>query len=68
MGAFNEWTKGSELERLENRTVTAIARNLLYGAAIHLRVQQARQTGAELPATFVSSGPWPASVLDEWFL
>ena len=68
MGAFNEWTKGSELERLENRTVTAIARNLLYGAAIHLRVQQARQTGAELPATFVSSGPWPASVLNEWFL
>ena len=67
MGAFNEWTKGSELERPENRTVTAVARNLLYGAAIHLRVQQARQAGVELPVSYVPCGPWAANELDEWF-
>jgi trans-AT polyketide synthase/acyltransferase/oxidoreductase domain-containing protein len=67
MGAFNEWTKGSELERPANRTVTAVARNLLYGAAVHARVQSSRQAGAELPAEMVSTGPWNADELEKWF-
>ena len=33
MGAFNEWTKGSFLERPENRRVVTVAKNLLHGAA-----------------------------------
>ena len=67
MGAFNEWTKGTDLERPANRNVTAIARNLLYGAAVHLRLQQARQAGLDCPAAFLPQGPWPAADLDEWF-
>lgn len=67
MGAFNEWTKGSELERPANRTVTAVARNLLYGAAVHARVQSARQAGAELPGEFVPTGPWNTDELEMWF-
>ena len=67
MGAFNEWTKGSDLERPANRTVTAVARNLLYGAAVHARVQSARQAGAELPNAFVPTGPWHADELERWF-
>jgi PfaD family protein len=64
MGAFNEWAKGSPLESPANRTVTAVARNLLYGAAIHMR---ARQAGDTLPASFVPPGPWDAAELNALF-
>jgi trans-AT polyketide synthase/acyltransferase/oxidoreductase domain-containing protein len=67
MGAFNEWTKVSDLERPANRTVTAVARNLLYGAAVHARVQSSRQAGAELPAEMVPCGPWIPEELEKWF-
>lgn len=67
MGALNEWVKGSDLEQPKNRTVTAVAKNLLFGAAIHTRIQQVRQSGTELPASFVQSGPWPVAELDRWF-
>ncbi len=49
MGAFNEWAKGSFLEAPANRTVVAVARNLLYGASIILRRQALRQQGVNLP-------------------
>ena len=32
MGSFNNWVKGTELEKLENRSVVQIAYNLMYGA------------------------------------
>jgi PfaD family protein len=67
MGAFNEWTKGSFLERPANRTVVAVARNLLYGACLHLRVQAARQQGVEIPASWIPVGPWTADGLDGYF-
>jgi trans-AT polyketide synthase/acyltransferase/oxidoreductase domain-containing protein len=67
MGAFNEWTKGTELERPANRTVTAVARNLLYGAAVHIRALQVRQSGLEIPPDFVPHGPWTADELNDWF-
>ena len=53
MGAFNEWAKGSVLEAPANRTAAAVMKNLLFGAAVHLRRQSLRQQGVELP--------------DEWF-
>lgn len=37
MGAFNEWVKNSFLEKLENRKVTTVALNILFGAAVKLR-------------------------------
>jgi len=52
MGAFNEWAKGSFLERRENRTVVTVALNLLYGAALTLRQAQARSQGVDLDELF----------------
>ncbi len=63
MGAFNEWAKGSPLEAPANRTVVGVALNLLYGAAVHLRRQAARQQGADLPAAWWPTGPLPTDEL-----
>jgi PfaD family protein len=49
MGAFNEWAKGSFLEPPANRTVVAVALNLMYGACVVLRRQALRQQGVNLP-------------------
>ena len=49
MGAFNEWVKGSPLDPPANRTAVAVARNLVYGACVHLRRQTLRQQGIDLP-------------------
>ncbi|HSQ57052.1 MAG TPA: PfaD family polyunsaturated fatty acid/polyketide biosynthesis protein, partial [Gemmata sp.] len=60
MGAFNEWAKGSPLEAPANRTVVAVARNLLYGACIVLRRQSLRQCGVNLPDECFLADPLPA--------
>jgi PfaD family protein len=60
MGAFNEWAKGSPLEAPANRTVVAVARNLLYGACIVLRRQSLRQCGVNLSDECFPTGPQPA--------
>jgi trans-AT polyketide synthase/acyltransferase/oxidoreductase domain-containing protein len=48
MGAFNEWTKGSFLEPPRNRRVVTVAFNILYGAAVLLRLQTLRSQGLPL--------------------
>jgi trans-AT polyketide synthase/acyltransferase/oxidoreductase domain-containing protein len=48
MGAFNEWTKGSFLEQPCNRRVVTVAFNILYGAAVLLRLQTLRSQGLPL--------------------
>jgi len=48
MGAFNEWTKGSFLEQARNRRVVTVARNLLYGAAVLMRLNVLRCQGVPL--------------------
>ena len=50
MGAFNEWTKGSFLERVQERRAGTVALNLLVGAAALWRLDAARRQGAALPA------------------
>lgn len=49
MGAFNEWAKGSELEKAENRRAALVAHNLMLGAAVLTRANYLRQQGADLP-------------------
>jgi trans-AT polyketide synthase, acyltransferase and oxidoreductase domains len=49
MGAFNEWVKGSFLERPENRRVVTVALNILYGAAVLTRSNHLRSQGVRLP-------------------
>lgn len=50
VGAFNRWTSGSFLEAPGERTVTQIALNLMEGAAVITRAQQARSHGVPVPA------------------
>ena len=67
MGAFNEWVRGSYLEQAKNRTVVAVALNLLYGAAITLRQMQLRSQGVSLDGLFshapLSPGNWTRRLL-----
>jgi PfaD family protein len=48
MGAFNEWTRGTFLERPENRKAAGVAMNLMHGAAIMTRVNMLRAQGVRL--------------------
>jgi hypothetical protein len=57
MGAFNEWVKGSSLELPKDRTVVAVALNLLYGACVVLRRQALRHAGVHLADECFPSGP-----------
>jgi PfaD family protein len=50
MGAFNEWVKGSFLEKPENRKTVTIAMNLMFGASLATRVNWLRCQGAVLPS------------------
>ena len=50
MGAFNEWARGTFLEKPENRRVVVVAQNLIYGAAMQLRQQYLRAQGINPPA------------------
>ncbi|MEK6643184.1 MAG: PfaD family polyunsaturated fatty acid/polyketide biosynthesis protein [Planctomycetota bacterium] len=50
MGAFNEWAKGSFLESPANRTVTAVAMNLMQGACVLARANSLRGQGIEVGA------------------
>ena len=59
MGAFNEWAKGTFLERPENRRVVTVALNILYGAGIVTRLNGLRMQGAQLPVNFWNIVPLP---------
>lgn len=64
MGAFNEWAKGSVLESPASRTVSAVAKNLLFGACVHLRRQSLRQQGVDLPDDWFPLRPKSEEELD----
>jgi hypothetical protein len=49
MGAFNEWARGSFLERPENRSVVTVALNLLLGAAVATRFNWLRVQKVVMP-------------------
>ncbi len=57
MGAFNEWTKDSWLEKVENRRVAEVGLNLLYGAAVQLRGLALRNQGIPLPVELTNCPP-----------
>ncbi len=59
MGAFNAWVAGSFLEPVAQRTVEQIARNLLEGAAVITRAQQARTSGVPVPPGAFTFAPRP---------
>jgi len=49
MGAFNEWVKGSFLEKPQNRKTVTVALNLLFGAAVQTRINWLQLQGVRLP-------------------
>lgn len=49
MGAFNEWTKGTFLQQPQNRGVTIVGYNLLYGASVITRINSLRSQGYRVP-------------------
>ena len=53
MGAFNQWVKGTFLEKSENRTTVTVALNLLFGAAVATRLAWLRNQGIHLPPDVV---------------
>jgi hypothetical protein len=49
MGAFNQWSKDTFLEKRENRKTVTVAMNLMFGAAVHTRIGWLRHQGIALP-------------------
>ena len=49
IGAFNQWVKGTFLEKPQNRNVVTVAMNLLFGASVATRVNWIRCQGLALP-------------------
>ncbi len=64
MGAFNEWAKGSFLEAARNRRVVTVAFNILYGAAVLLRLQTLRGQGFPLHRDGARVTPLELEVLE----
>ena len=65
MGAFNEWVRGSFLERPQNRNVVTVALNLLYGAAVRLRTNALQLQGIELEADLSRVAPLQLGEMEE---
>ncbi len=65
MGAFNEWARGTPLERPENRRVVDLAHNLLYGAAVAHRANVLRSQGVTLPEGVPNLAPVDSSLLKD---
>jgi PfaD family protein len=52
MGAFNDWARGTRLEKPENRRVVDVADDLMWGAAYLYRLNQLTLQGFNLPTTW----------------
>ncbi|GJM27196.1 MAG: 2-nitropropane dioxygenase [Phycisphaerae bacterium] len=57
MGAFNEWVRGTELEKPENRKAVTVANNLMNGAAVLTRANMLRAQGIPVPAEAMQYKP-----------
>ncbi len=57
MGAFNEWVKGSFLESPGKRHIVTVARNLLYGAAVTMRLNHLSAQGIHLSTQLNTIAP-----------
>lgn len=57
MGAFNEWVRGSFLERPDQRRVVVVALNILYGAAVLTRLHLLRCQGLSPPPDWACLPP-----------
>ncbi len=67
MGAFNEWAKGSFLERPEARDTVTIAHNLLAGAAALTRLHALRCQGIAVDSRLARQEPQTRDQLSRFF-
>ncbi|MFN4260418.1 MAG: PfaD family polyunsaturated fatty acid/polyketide biosynthesis protein [Gemmataceae bacterium] len=65
MGAFNEWVKGSFLEKPEQRNIVTVALNLMYGAALATRWHALRCQGIQVPSEWQRIAPLERNQLEE---
>lgn len=65
MGAFNEWVKETFLEPVQERKVAVVAHNLLYGAAVALRIWQLQSQNNRLSFLNSSFAPLPMETLKQ---
>lgn len=63
MGAFNEWVRGTFLEKASNRKAVTVAYNILYGTAILMRSNSLRLQGYPLSKEMVQTVPLEADRL-----
>ncbi len=63
IGAFNQWTRGSFLEKPERRECVSVGLNLLLGASVVARAGALRQQGVPLPAGIDRFAPLPPNKL-----
>jgi len=61
IGAFNQWVKGTFLEKPENRETVTIAMNLLLGASVVTRINWLRNQAVFLPESTGKFSPLPLS-------
>jgi PfaD family protein len=64
IGAFNEWTAQTWLSKPENRYVAEVGMNILYGAAVLLRVQFLASSGYPLTESFRQMVPCPLAQIE----
>ena len=64
MGAFNEWTRGTFLEKPENRRVATVALNLLTGACVLIRANMLRMQGVASGGAMERFEPMTPEALD----
>jgi len=64
MAAFNDWVRGSFLERPENRRAADVAFNILYGTAVLLRARFAALQGVAPPAGVPRLAPLPREEIE----
>jgi len=65
IGAFNEWTRGTFLEAWTERRASAVALNIMHGAAVLTRVASLRAQGLALRSDHVDIVPRPLGTLQE---
>jgi len=64
MAAFNEWVKGSFLERPEERRVATVAKNILYHACVLIRSRTLAAQGVPIPSGIPSLTPISLAEID----
>jgi PfaD family protein len=66
IGAFNQWAKGSFLERPENRRTVTVGMNLLFGAAVATRTNWLRSQGILIPSNAGAVRPMELAEIRKW--